>query len=254
MVVQIDTASSVVNDIAAVRKAMDGAKHPALLMVDTVASLGTMPFEMDGWGVDVAMCGSQKGMMTPPGLASSPPATAQACTRRRGSGPCTGTGRSGEGEEHYMKYCGTPPEHLLFGLRKALDLLFAEGMENAFRRHALLAEAVRRAVDRWTRRPGPGVQHHRSDQARQLGDQRAGAGPRPAEILDYAREKCGVVLGVGIGDLRARLPHRPHGPRQRADGDWYAGRHRDGAEGARDPARSGGVQAAIDYLAEKVEA
>ena len=69
LVVQIDTASGVVNDIAAIRKAMDAAKHPALLMVDTVASLGCMPFDMDGWGVDVAMAGSQKGLMTPPGLA-----------------------------------------------------------------------------------------------------------------------------------------------------------------------------------------
>src|SRR5262249_19084068 len=69
LVVQIDTASGVVNDIAAMRKAIDAAKHPALLMVDCVASLGCMPFDMDAWGVDVAMCGSQKGLMTPPGLA-----------------------------------------------------------------------------------------------------------------------------------------------------------------------------------------
>src|ERR671922_1430018 len=69
LVVQIDTASSVVNDIAAIRRAIDSAKHPALLMVDCVASLGCMPFEMDAWRVDVAMCGSQKGLMTPPGLA-----------------------------------------------------------------------------------------------------------------------------------------------------------------------------------------
>jgi alanine-glyoxylate transaminase/serine-glyoxylate transaminase/serine-pyruvate transaminase len=68
LVVQIDTASGVVNDIPAIRKAMDAARHPALLMVDTVASLGCMPFEMDAWGVDVAMSGSQKGLMTPPGF------------------------------------------------------------------------------------------------------------------------------------------------------------------------------------------
>jgi alanine-glyoxylate transaminase/serine-glyoxylate transaminase/serine-pyruvate transaminase len=69
LVVQIDTASGVVNDVKALREAMDAAGHPALLMVDSVASLGCMPFDMDGWGVDVAMAGSQKGLMTPPGLA-----------------------------------------------------------------------------------------------------------------------------------------------------------------------------------------
>jgi len=69
LVVQIDTASGVVNDIPAIRRAINAAKHPALLMVDAVASLGCMPFEMDAWGVDVAMSGSQKGLMTPPGLA-----------------------------------------------------------------------------------------------------------------------------------------------------------------------------------------
>ena len=68
MLVQVDTASSVVNDIPAVRRAMDAAGHGALLMVDTIASLATMPFEMDDWGVDVAVSGSQKGLMTPPGL------------------------------------------------------------------------------------------------------------------------------------------------------------------------------------------
>src|SRR5215210_2700190 len=68
LVAQIDTASGVVNDIPAIRKAIDAAGHPALLMVDTVASLGCIPFDMDGWGVDVAMAGSQKGLMTPPGL------------------------------------------------------------------------------------------------------------------------------------------------------------------------------------------
>src|SRR5262249_58525953 len=69
LIAQIDTASGVANDIAAIRKAIDQAKHPALLMVDCVASLGCMPFAMDAWGVDVAMAGSQKGLMTPPGLA-----------------------------------------------------------------------------------------------------------------------------------------------------------------------------------------
>ena len=150
LVVQIDTASGVVNDIPAIRKAMDAAKHPALLMVDCVASLGCMPFDMDGWGVDVAMAGSQKGLMTPPGLAFVA-ANDRAREVHKSAGLRTlywdWTFR--EGEKHYQKYCGTPPEHLLFGLRKAIDMLKEEGLPNAIRRHALLAEATRAAVAKW---------------------------------------------------------------------------------------------------------
>ncbi len=118
LVVQVDTASAVVNDIAAIRKAMDAAGHPALLMVDAIASLGTMPFEMDDWGIDVAVTGSQKGLMTPPGL-SFVAAGDKAVAAHRDAGLRTRywdwTAR--EGAEHYRKYCGTPPEHMLFGLR-----------------------------------------------------------------------------------------------------------------------------------------
>src|SRR5262245_47843624 len=144
LAVQIDTASGVVNDIAAIRRAMDAAGHPALLMVDAVASLGCMPFEMDAWGVDVAMSGSQKGLMTPPGLAFvAANARARKVHETAGLRTLYWDWSFREGEIHYQKYCGTPPEHLLFGLRKALDLLLAEGLDAAIRRHALLAEATR---------------------------------------------------------------------------------------------------------------
>ena len=147
MVAQIDTASGVVNDIPAIGQAIRAARHDALFMVDAVASLGCMPFDMDAWGVDVAISGSQKGMMSPPGLAFVA-ANARAREIHKTAGLRTPywdwTDR--EGDAHYQKYCGTPPEHLLFGLRQALDMLFAEGLENVFRRHRLLAEAVRRAV------------------------------------------------------------------------------------------------------------
>ena len=201
-VVQIDTASAVVNDLPAIRKAIDAAGHPALLMVDTVASLGCMPYEMDAWGIDVTMAGSQKGLMTPPGLALVA-ANARALEVHKTANMRTmywdWTFR--DGPEHYQMYCGTPPEHTVFALRKALDLLFAEGMENAFRRHALLAEATRRAVAKWSE--GQVLAFNIIDPA-----QRADSvtnvltnGINPQLILDYCREKCGVVLGVGIGDL-----------------------------------------------------
>src|SRR6185295_17462953 len=140
----------VVNDIAAIHRAIASVGHPALLMVDVVASLGCMPFEMDEWGVDVAMAGSQKGLMTPPGLgfvAAGPRAREAHKTAGMRSPYWDWTFR--EGEAHYHKYCGTPPEHLLFALRAALDMIFAEGLPAVFYRHRLLAEATRRAVGTW---------------------------------------------------------------------------------------------------------
>src|SRR6476469_9870658 len=157
LAVQIDTASGAVNDIEAIGKVIKASGHPALFMVDAVASLGCMPFDMDAWGVDVAMSGSQKGLMTPPGLGFVA-ANARAREIHKTAGLRTPywdwTDR--EGDAHYQKYCGTPPEHLLFGLRQALDMLFAEGLPNVFRRHALLAEAVRRAVGVWSQREAIG--------------------------------------------------------------------------------------------------
>ena len=150
LVTQIDTASGVVNDIKAIGEAVRAAGHSALLMVDTVASLGCMPFEMDAWGVDVAMAGSQKGLMTPPGLgftAAGPRAREAHKTANMRSPYWDWTLR--DGQVHYQKFAGTPPEHLLFALRTALDMIFAEGLEATFHRHRLLAEATRRAVGTW---------------------------------------------------------------------------------------------------------
>ena len=215
LVVQVDTASSVVNDIPALRKAIEAAGHPALYMVDAIASLATMPFEMDDWGVDLAVTGSQKGLMTPPGL-SFVAAGARAVAAHQGAGLRTAywdwTAR--EGEEHYRKYCGTPPEHLLFGLRKALDMLFEEGLENVFERHRILAETVRRAVAVWA--AGGALDFNitepteRSDSVTTLifND---GRNPRP--LLDYCNQKCGVVLGIGIGASSGkaiRIAHMGH--------------------------------------------
>jgi alanine-glyoxylate transaminase/serine-glyoxylate transaminase/serine-pyruvate transaminase len=225
-------------------------------MVDTVASLGTMPFDMDGWGVDVAMCGSQKGLMTPPGLAfvaANDKAHAAHKTADLRTMYWDWTFR--QGEQHYMKYCGTPPEHLLFGLRKALDLLLAEGLENAFKRHALLAEAVRRAVERWVE--GQVLAFNIIDPAKRANSVTnvlvQGRDPQP--ILDYAREKCGVVLGVGIADLSGkafRIAHMGHVNAPMVIGTLGATEM--ALKALKIPHGSGGVQAAVDYLAEKVEA
>ena len=150
LAVQVDTASGAYNDIEAIGKAIKAAGHPALFMVDTVASLGCMPFEMDEWGIDVAMSGSQKGLMTPPGLGFvAANDRAREVHKKADLRTPYWDWTEREGAEHYRKYAGTAPVHLLFALRKAIDMLFDEGLENAFLRHRLLAEAVRRAVAVW---------------------------------------------------------------------------------------------------------
>ncbi|MDY7100044.1 MAG: aminotransferase class V-fold PLP-dependent enzyme [Actinomycetota bacterium] len=152
LVVQIDTASSVHNDIAAIRAAMDAADHPALLLVDCIASMGCVPYEMDAWGVDVTVAASQKGLMVPPGLGFVW-ANGRAHEANRTAGLRTAywdwTPRAGEGA-HYLRYCGTPPVQMLWGLREALDMIAEEGLENVWARHATLAGAVRAAIDAWS--------------------------------------------------------------------------------------------------------
>lgn len=255
-VVQIDTASGVVNDIAAVRKAMDAAGHPALLMVDTVASLGCMPFEMDAWGVDVAMSGSQKGLMTPPGLAFvAANARAREIHNTAGLRTLYWDWTFREGEIHYQKYCGTPPEHLLFGLRKAVDMLLAEGLDHAFRRHAMLAEATRLAVARWAEGqvlafsiPEPA---QRSNSITCILMQ----GQRPEPLLDYCRDKCNVILGVGLGELTGkafRIAHMGHCNAPMVLGTLGAVEM--GLKALGIPHGAGGVQAAVEYLGREVAA
>jgi alanine-glyoxylate transaminase/serine-glyoxylate transaminase/serine-pyruvate transaminase len=256
MVVQIDTASGVVNDLAAIRKAIDAAKHPALLMVDAVASLGCMPFEMDAWGIDVAMAGSQKGLMTPPGIAIVA-ANAKAKEAHKSAGLRTlywdWTAR--EGVEHYNRYCGTPPMHAVFGLRKAMDMIFAEGLENVFRRHALLAEATRRAVARWEE--GQVLAFNITNPAERSNSitNVLVQGRDPRQLLDFTRDKCGVVIGQGIGQLSGkaiRIAHMGHTNAPMVIGTL--GAIEIALKALKVPHGEGGVSAAIEYLGGAVEA
>jgi alanine-glyoxylate transaminase/serine-glyoxylate transaminase/serine-pyruvate transaminase len=254
LVVQIDTASGVVNDIPEIRRAMDTANHPALLMVDTIASLGIIPYEMDHWRVDLTVAAGQKGLMTPPGL-SFIAANDRALQAHRSADLRTSywdwTQR--EGPLHYQKYCGTPPEHLLFGLRKALDMIFDEGLENVFERHRLLAEAVRRAVDVWSE--GQVLSFNikepseRSDSVTLV----LMEGFDPAPLLTYCRERCGVVLGIGIGeftDRAFRIAHMGHINAPMIMGTLSTIEIGLNALGI--PHGKGGAQAAIDWLGEAV--
>ncbi len=216
LIVQVDTASGVVNDIPAVRRAMDGAGHGALLMVDVIASLATMPFEMDEWGVDVAVAGAQKGLMMPPGLSfvATSGDKAKAAHEKAGLRTQYWDWTLREGEQHYQKYCGTPPVNMVLGLRKALDLILEEGLENVFLRHALLAEAVRRAVTVWSE--GGVVECNITEPAERSNSVTTlvmADGRNPAPLLDYCHQKCGVVLGIGIRELDGkgiRIAHMGH--------------------------------------------
>src|SRR5215813_4280753 len=254
LIAQIDTASGVANDIAAIRMAMDAAKHPALLMVDCVASLGCMPFEMDAWGIDVAMAGSQKGLMTPPGLAFVA-ANDRAHAAHQNADLRTRywdwTSRSGEA--HYQKYGGTPPQHLLFGLRKALDMLFEESLDAAIRRHALLAEATRHAVSRWAEGNALAFNVLSPEERANSVTTVLLEGREPGALSDYCREKCGVVLGRGIGDLQGRafrIAHMGHVNAPMVFGVLGAIEMALGALGI--PHGRGGLQAAVEYLGREV--
>jgi alanine-glyoxylate transaminase/serine-glyoxylate transaminase/serine-pyruvate transaminase len=255
LVVQVDTASGVVNDIPALRAAIDAAGHDALFMVDAIASLGTMPFDMDTWGIDVAVTGSQKGLLMPPGLSFNA-ANDKAKARHAKADLRTlyWDWTSREGEEHYRKYCGTPPEHQLFGLRAAFDILLDEGLENVFERHRLLAEATRRAVAVWAQ---GGALNFNIEAAGQRSDSvttvRVSDGLDVNALIGFCREKCGVTIGVGISDLAGlafRIAHMGHVNAPMVLGTL--GVVETGLAALDIPHGRGGTQAAIDWLGENV--
>jgi alanine-glyoxylate transaminase/serine-glyoxylate transaminase/serine-pyruvate transaminase len=257
LVAQIDTASGVVNDIEALGKVMKSTGHPALFMVDTVASLGCMPFEMDAWGVDVAMSGSQKGLMTPPGLGFvACNDRARAAHKKAGLRTPYWDWTFRDGPEHYMKYAGTPPEHLLFALRKAIDMIFTEGLENVFKRHRILAEAVRRAVGKWSEGQALAFNISEAGERSDTVTTVLVQGGYEAETLRaYCNDKCGVVVGTGIGALTGkaiRIAHMGHVNAPMVLGTLGVVETALGALSI--PHGRGGVQAAIDWIGEAVPA
>ncbi len=149
-VVHNETSTGSVSPIAEIRKAIDAAGHPALLMVDTISGLASLDFRFDDWGVDVCVSGSQKGLMLPPGLSFN-----AVSPRALDNNRSAGLQRSywdwqdmiGPNEKGYFPY--TPATNLLYGLNEALDMLHEEGMENVFARHARHGAATRAAVRAW---------------------------------------------------------------------------------------------------------
>ena len=257
LVAQVDTASSVVNDIEAIGKAIKSAGHPALFMVDAVASLGCMPFQMDAWGIDVAMSGSQKGLMTPPGLGFvAVNDRAREVHKTAGMRTPYWDWTEREGSEHYRKYAGTAPVHLLFALRQAIDMLFQEKLENAFLRHRLLAESVRRAVAVWAEGQVLGFNiAEPAERSNTVTTVMMSNGHDPVALHRYCRDKCGVVLGVGIGDLQGqafRIAHMGHINAPMILGTL--GVIEVGLQALNIPHGQGGTEAAISWLGESVSA
>jgi len=215
MVVQVDTATSVRNDIQAIREAMDAADHPALLMVDCIASLGCESYEHDEWGADITVAATQKGLMVPPGLGfvfASEKALAAHEKANLRSGYFDWEPRSNP-DQHYKIYCGTPPIQHLWAMREALDMLFEEGLENVWERHRILADAVRAAVDAWHAPNGFSFNvaepQSRSNSVTTIltGDIDA------AELRRIAEADAGLTLGIGLDEFanRAfRIGHMGH--------------------------------------------
>lgn len=198
-----ETATGVRSDIAAVRRALEAAGHPALLYVDGVSSIASMDFRMDEWGVDIAVTGSQKGFMLPAGLAIvgfSPKAMAALETatlprtffdvRDMGNGYANNA------------YPYTPAVGLLNGLNESCKLILDEGLENVFARHHRIAEGVRAAVRAWGLELCAKTPDVYSDTVSAICTP---AGFNATNIVSHAADKYGVAFGVGLGEVAGKV-------------------------------------------------
>lgn len=203
LLTHVDTASTIRSDVAAARAAIDAAGHPALLAVDCIASLGCDEFRMDAWGVDVTLAASQKGLMTPPGVAfvwlnDRALAAGRDADLRT---PYWDWRPRIAAREYWQNFYGTAPTHHLYGLAEALDMILRdEGLETVLARHDRLARAVWAAVDTWA--PGnPAIGLNVADPAargRSVTSVRFGA-PDATRIRQYCETRLGVTLGIGLG-------------------------------------------------------
>jgi alanine-glyoxylate transaminase/serine-glyoxylate transaminase/serine-pyruvate transaminase len=248
-VVHNETSTGVTSRIAEVRKAIDAAKHPALLMVDTISSLASIDYRHDEWGVDVTVGGSQKGLMLPPGLSFNAISDKALAASKAAGLPRAYWGWEemlSNGRNGYFPY--TPATNLLYGLREALAMLEEEGLDNVFARHQRHAEATRRAVRAW------GLEVLATHPAEYSGSLTAVLLP-PGHDADRVRklilESFDLSLGTGLGKLAGKVFRIGH------LGDFndlalmgtLAGVEM-GLALAAVPAKSGGVAAAMAYLAE----
>ncbi len=246
-VVHNETSTGCVSDIAAVRKAIDRAGHPALLMVDTISSLASIDFRHDEWGVDVTVAGSQKGLMLPPGLsfnAVSDKALAVSKTNRFPRSFWDWHEMIEINRKGFFPY--TPATNMLQGLKVALDMLENEGLDNVFARHDRAAEATRRAVHHWGFET---VCQKPSDYSSSLTAVFLPAGHSADGLRKVILERSNMSLGNGLGLLADKVFRIGH------LGDFHelmvtgtlSGVEM-GLAACKIPHQPGGVQAAMNYL------
>jgi alanine-glyoxylate transaminase/serine-glyoxylate transaminase/serine-pyruvate transaminase len=202
-VVHNETSTGVTSDIAAVRKALDAAGHPALLMVDSISGLASADFRHDEWGVDVTVSGSQKGLMLPPGIsfnALSPRALEAMKTAKLPRSFWAWDEIVEMNKDGYWPY--TPNTNLLYGLSEALDMILGEGLDNVFARHQRWATGVRAAVKAW------GLPIQCADPA-VYSPVLTGVVTPPGVDADALRrlihERFDLSLGTGLGKLKGRM-------------------------------------------------
>ena len=246
-VVHNETSTGCVSPIAAVRKAIDDAGHPALLMVDTISSLASIDYRHDEWGVDVTVGGSQKGLMLPPGLSFN--AISQKALKAAGT---SGLPKSYWGwdemlsmnEKGFFPY--TPATNLLYGLDVAIQMLHEEGLDNVFARHQRHGEATRRAVEAW------GLEVLCLEKTHHSGSLTAVVMPDGHSADDFRKvvlENFNMSLGAGLAKLAGRvfrIGHLGHFNDLTLIGTL--GGVEMGLRKAGVPHRAGGVQAAMDFL------
>lgn len=206
MQVHTDTSTGVCHDIAAVRAAIDAVGHPALYMVDAVATLGTQPLDMAANNIDVVVSASQKGLMCPPGLgvlAASPRALEE---HTRSTAPKMYWDWSQRRHHaHYRAFGGTCPEHMIFALDEALTMIAEQGLQAIYDRHAYLAEVVRRAVQVWTETGDLAFNAvNPAERSNGVTTILTGEGIDPVELRALTRQMIHTSIAGGLGPLRGR--------------------------------------------------
>ena len=243
-----ETSTGAASDVAAVRRALDTCGHPALLLVDTVSSLGSMPCEHDGWGVDVTVAGSQKGLMLPPGLgfnAVSEKAWRASAEARLARSYWDWRAMDAPNAAGYFPF--TPATNLLFGLREAVAMLEEEGLERVFERHRRLAGAARRAVQAWGLDFNCRPPEHRSASLTAV---RMPDGWSADALRALVLERFDVSLGNGLGKLEDRVFRIGHlGDLNEVTVLGTLAAVEMGLSLAGAPFQRGGVDAAMDHLA-----
>jgi len=202
LIVHNETSTGVTTDVGAVRRAIDRSGHDPLLLVDAVSSLGSIEFQMDEWRVDVALAGTQKGLMLPPGgaiLCVGPRAVEAAGRNRTPRYFYDWRPVIRDMQQGFFPY--TPATLLLFGLREALRMLDEEGLANVFARHRRLAQGTREAVRAW------GLTALARDPARASNSLTAVVVDKvdSGKVVQVAAERLNLALGVGLGQLRGRV-------------------------------------------------